>query len=51
VNPDEREHMIELVLKIQQEKDHIKFTKLVEELNDLIAKKEHRFSPNLPPHS
>jgi hypothetical protein len=35
-----------LVLRIQQEKDHEMFTKLVEELNGLVAKKEDRFPTN-----
>jgi hypothetical protein len=46
VTPAERERMNELVLKIQQEKDHAKFLKLVEELNDLINQKERRFPPD-----
>jgi hypothetical protein len=45
MTPEERERMNWLVLRIQQEKDHEKFTKLVEELNKLIAQKEHRFPP------
>ena len=45
MTPDERERMNELVAQIQQEKDHEKFIQLVEELNNLIAKKEHRFPP------
>jgi hypothetical protein len=48
VTNDERERMNELVLKIQQEKDHEKFIKLVDELNSLIEKKEHRFPPDSP---
>jgi hypothetical protein len=46
VTPEERERMNWLVLRIQQEKDHEKFTKLVEELDKLIDQKERRF-----PHS
>ena len=34
-----------LVLRIQEEKDREKFTKLVEELNKLIEQKERRFPP------
>jgi len=32
-----------LVLRIQQEKDHDRFTKLVQELDALIDQKEYRF--------
>ncbi len=35
------------MLRIQQEKDHTNFLKLVEELSDLIATKEHRFPTGL----
>jgi len=35
--------MNELVRQIQDEKDRAKLTTLVEELNDLISKKEHSF--------
>lgn len=43
MTPEERERMNWLVLRIQQEKDHETFTKLVEELNKLVAQKEGRF--------
>jgi hypothetical protein len=43
MTPEERERMNWLVLRIQQEKDHVKFLRLVQELNDLIGKKEGRF--------
>jgi hypothetical protein len=43
MTPEERERMNVLVLRIQQEKDHNTFTKLVEELNNLVAQKESRF--------
>jgi hypothetical protein len=43
MTPEERERMNWLVLRIQEEKDHAKFTKLVEELNMLVAQKEGRF--------
>ena len=43
VTPEERTRMNELVLQIQIEKDHPTFIKLVKELTDLIAEKDHRF--------
>jgi hypothetical protein len=43
MTPEERERMNWLVLRIQQEKDHDKFTELVDELNKLIEQKEERF--------
>jgi len=42
--------MNSLVLRIQQEKDHATFTKLVEELNKLIDQKDQRFPPNPATH-
>ena len=46
MTPEERERMNWLVLRIQQEKDHKIFTKLVEELQKLIDQKERRFPPD-----
>ncbi len=46
MTPEERERMNWLVLHIQQEKDHDKFTQLVEELTKLIDQKERRFPPS-----
>jgi len=43
MTPEERERMNWLVLRIQQEKDHDRFTKLVQELDALIDQKEYRF--------
>jgi hypothetical protein len=48
MTPEERERMNVLVLLIQKEKDHEKFTKLVDELNKLIAQKEDRFLHEKP---
>lgn len=45
MTPEERERMNWLILRIQQEKDQDKFTKLVEELDKLIQQKESRFPP------
>ena len=50
MTPEERERMNVLALLIQQEKDPDKFTKLVEELNKLIAQKENRFPPKPSTH-
>lgn len=41
---EERERMNRLVLLIQDEKDHSKFTALVDELNELMDRKESRFA-------
>jgi hypothetical protein len=51
MTPEERERANWLMLRIQQEKDHKTFTKLVEELTKLIAQKEHRFHPDKPKSS
>jgi hypothetical protein len=48
MTPEERQRMDLLVLRIQQEKDHETFTRLVEELNQLIDQKERRFPPENP---
>jgi hypothetical protein len=42
MTPDERERMTALVDQIQGEKDPSKFMELVDELNELLAKKAHR---------
>jgi hypothetical protein len=44
MTPDERERMAILCQRIAVEKDHDTFTKLVEELNDVLARKEQRFN-------
>jgi hypothetical protein len=44
MTPDEREQMAILCQRIAVEKDHDTFTKLVEELNELLARKERRFN-------
>jgi hypothetical protein len=42
MTPEERERMNELCRQIQDEKDHQKFSSLIEELNRLLAKKDER---------
>lgn len=42
MSPEERERMHALCARIEIEKDHDKFTKLVQELNDLLESKENR---------
>lgn len=49
MTPEERERMNWLAIRIQQEKDHETFTKLVDELTELIDQKERRFPPEEPP--
>jgi hypothetical protein len=48
VSPEELERMNALVLQIQVEKDHAKFTDLVQELNDLLDDRKSRFPPIEP---
>ncbi len=42
MTPDERERMAILCERIAKEQDQHKFTKLVQELNDLLEAKKHR---------
>jgi len=42
MKPDERERMYQLCALIEKEKDHHKFLKLIEELNELLERQEHR---------
>jgi hypothetical protein len=48
MTPEERERMNWIVLRIQQEKDHDVFSKLVDELNRLIDQKDRRFPQRTP---
>ena len=49
MTPEERERMNTLCLQIQQEKDYAKFEALSHELNDLVARKQRRFSERHSP--
>lgn len=42
MKPDERERMYQLCALIETEKDHHRFLKLIEELNELLGRKEQR---------
>jgi hypothetical protein len=42
MTPEERARMQFLCDQIAKEKDHNEFSKLVQELNDLLERKEHR---------
>jgi hypothetical protein len=42
MTPEERERMHFLCDRIAKEKDHTEFSKLVQELNDLLESKEQR---------
>lgn len=44
MTPDERERMTFLCDQIAVEKNHLRFMELVQELNDLLSKKQHRMS-------
>jgi hypothetical protein len=48
MTPHEREEMTRLCLRIQNEKDHEEFMKLVKALNDLLEKKERRLEQGTP---
>jgi hypothetical protein len=41
MKPDDRERMYELCAKIEKEKDHARFLKLIEELNELLERQQH----------
>ena len=43
---EERERMYALCEQIITEKDHAKFLRLIEELNDLLERKEQRLEPS-----
>jgi len=42
MTPEEKAQLDTLCRRIVEEKDHEKFIKLVQELNDLLEHKEHR---------
>ena len=45
MTPEERHRMHALCARIEVEKDHEEFTRLVQELNDLLEGKENRLNP------
>jgi ribosomal protein S6 len=42
MKPEERQRMYELCAMIEKEQDHERFLQLIEELNTLLERKEHR---------
>lgn len=42
MRPDDRERMYQLCALIEKEKDHYRFLKLIEELNNLLERQEQR---------
>jgi hypothetical protein len=42
MNPEERERMYQLCGLIEKEKDHGRFLQLINELNELLERKEQR---------
>jgi len=44
MKPEERERMYELCALIEKEKDHKKFLDLINQLNDLLDRKEQSLS-------
>ena len=45
MTPEEKDLMDKLVAQIQTERDPVKFSMLVEELNDLLESKDLRLNP------
>jgi hypothetical protein len=48
MRPDERERMYHLCALIEKEKDHHRFLKLIEELNELLERQEQRLGDKPP---
>jgi hypothetical protein len=48
MKPDERERMYHLCALIEKEKDHTRFLQLINELNQLLERKEHRLDEQPP---
>jgi hypothetical protein len=48
MTPDERERMRVLCEQIAKEQNHDNFTKLVQELNDLLERKDYRLDHRRP---
>ena len=46
MRPEERERMYELCALIEKERDHHKFLQLINELNDLLERKEQTLTDN-----
>lgn len=42
MKPDERERMYQLCALIEKENDRTRFMQLIDELNELLERKEHR---------
>ena len=49
MRPEERERMYELCALIEMEKDHKKFLQLINELNDLLERKEQSLTDKPTP--
>jgi len=47
MKPEERERMYELCALIEKEKDNHRFLELINELNDLLERKEQSLTGNL----
>ena len=46
MGPEEREHMYELCALIEKEKDHLRFQQLINELNELLERREQQLGDN-----
>jgi hypothetical protein len=42
MRPEERERMYELCALIEKEKDHVRFQQLINELNELLERREQQ---------
>lgn len=47
MNPEERERMYQLCALIEKERDHNRFLQLIEELNELLERKEQRLEDKI----
>lgn len=46
MKPDERERMYQLCALIEKEKNHQRFIELIQELNELLERKQERLEEN-----
>ena len=48
MKPEERERMYQLCALIEKEKDHVQFQQLINELNDLLERREQQLDKPRP---
>jgi hypothetical protein len=49
MQPEERDRMYELCALIEKEKDHVRFQQLINELNELLERREQQLDDNPGP--